>query len=142
ALQNGTHTIVTSQENLGYIFTPTIGPAIFSGGPNVTRGLIFIPEQCVRPSAYAPFLVHFNLGGHLTSVVLTKGGEDETFSRIMKIMTQYASQIQYWAIGGHGRGGRWASKIARALHPKVKGLFLLGAVPDSAVNFKGLNIEI
>jgi len=47
-----------------------------------------------------------------------------------------------WAIGGHGVGGTWASRVARALHPKIKGLILLGAIPDPNLNFSGLNIVV
>lgn len=35
--------------------------------------------------------------------------------------------LQYWALGGHGRGGTVAAGLAPVLYPKVKGLFLLAA---------------
>jgi len=56
ALQSDANVTVRRTKGVGYEFvlSPAIPVWTAAGGPNVTRGIVFIPENLVAPEAYAP----------------------------------------------------------------------------------------
>lgn len=56
ALQSDANVTVRRTKGVGYEFllSPAIPVLTAAGGPNVTRGIVFIPEKHVAPEAYAP----------------------------------------------------------------------------------------
>ena len=55
ALQSDVNVTVHRSRGIGYGFVGPVGVVPpFLGGPNVTRGVVIMPEEGVAPEAYAP----------------------------------------------------------------------------------------
>jgi len=147
---NGTLSTVYSIPDVGTIFWPTtIRPASATvGGPNVTRGIIWLSDSCVDPIAYAPLVSSVNNDGYVAFLLDPTGVADydadykASYQKTLAAMDYYGDQFQYWAIGGHGRGATLASRIARAAYPKITGLYTLAGVIDSDIDLSSLYMVV
>lgn len=138
ALQSDANVTVHRKGDIGYIFlsqTAVIPP--FLGGPNVTRGVVIMPEKHVAPEAYAPLARELALRG--IYAVIMKKARAERVLRAMMLMPL----LEHWILAGHGEEpGALAAQLARTLHPKVMGVVLLATPMPLDVDMSDLNIIV
>lgn len=119
----------------GYLFRPTTGPNVVSGGPNVTRGLFWIPDAEIAGEAYAPYCRRVAESGYLVflltdALCLGKVARHTLFAaKIQQVMTE--EDLLYWAVAGHGQGAELAVQQLQVYHPRIHGLILLQPQTDT-----------
>ncbi|CAM6085646.1 unnamed protein product [Calypogeia fissa] len=134
ALYSTQNFTVQTIEQIGYGFyfrNPALSPVI--GGPNVTRGLVILPEDGIKPAAYAPYARQVALYGYYVIIV-----NKATPGRVLEAMMQHP-EFLYWSLVGHGTGGELAARIAVTLQPKVKGLVLIASVLPPEVDLRSIS---
>ncbi|GAQ86509.1 hypothetical protein KFL_002930060 [Klebsormidium nitens] len=129
---------VSNVSGVGYTFLAgNVTISYLSGGPNVTRGVIFLPEDGVDPIAYAPYARATALSsGHFVVIAA-----DSSYGTVLGAMA-LRSDLQYWVLGGHGRGGTVAAGLAPVLYPKVRGLILLAATLPASLDLSSANLLV
>lgn len=95
---------VQTAPGVGLLYTATgFNLPISQGGPTTSRGLVFIPEDGVEATAYAPYASAVARTGHYVVVLDNTTGlsMEAIFGRVnIAMLTRGGLR---WAIAGHGR---------------------------------------
>ncbi|HWM89235.1 MAG TPA: alpha/beta hydrolase [Thermoanaerobaculia bacterium] len=94
-----------------------------------SAGLLFFPGALVDPEAYAPFLRSIAEAGYPVFLIklplrgfATEAAQAEAEAWAGKILSEEGR----WIVGGHSKGGRFASHVASAIPAAVDHLLLIG----------------
>jgi len=133
---------VQTAPGVGLLYTATgFNLPISQGGPTTSRGLIFIPEDGVEATAYAPYASAVARTGHYVVVLdNTTGLSMEAIFGRVNIAMLTRSGLR-WAIAGHGRGGSMAAQIA-SVDSRFRGVGLFAADLPDGINFRDSGISV
>lgn len=107
ALQSDANVSVHHTQGIGYGFLIQTAIPPFFAGPNVTKGVVILPEDDVAPEAYAPLARGINATLPLMRVVFESAIAGEFYPRLLCLLQQNwrCGGAMQWCWRSHVRGG-------------------------------------
>lgn len=143
-----------------------VDPAVLTSNGNVTvettdaeirfvpgrpraAGLIFFQGALVDPEAYAPFLRSVAEAGYPAFLVKlplrgfsTEAAAVEAGVRARAILQEEGAEQRRWIVGGHSKGGLFASRIAAAHPQQIDRLLLIGTAHPREIDLSGSDLAV